>query len=608
MLAILQTLLSQCLSINSVNDIVHGSDLIKIESRNYNGGEGVVIVRGRSTNLTDPIVTFKYDTAEKVRINNNGNVGIGTPTPSASLHISGASSNVLLEIDSPTQNNILYVSGSGTIGIGKPTGYSLEIANTSSLLVSATGWTPTTNSTASAAVSIAPNIFATAGNRSYYSLYVANPGITTSGSFGNYDQRSLYVAGKTDLPGGMNSGDSRFYNTSHAVSFQGYNPYNGQTGSVAGGITFTSRQVDGGNEAGIGAYYGAGSRLYIYNKYNASDSKIIFSVGGTIRSSFFGTGNLSIGNEETDMSARLGIKGSGATSSTTALLVQNASNRTSFIVNDDGRVGINVAPYDSYALAVDPISGSTGVYVAQRAVANNTNEYRFVNSTGTPSADSTAGSITWHTLSYLEGIYSSAVIDGYRAVDLRIKGWSGSYAETIRFTYDNKVGIGTTTPAAKLDVNGTFKVSSTSTFDSQATFNNANIVATGINSQVGNFTINRANSNTSVEILGGTTSVKLDADNGSASTMFRGVTSIASSYITASAMLHVRGTGTTSATTALLVQNANASSSLSVKDGISESSTNTGKFQVIAGNWTETTPTNIFSPLVIVRGKVLASL
>jgi len=47
-----------------------------------------------------------------------GNVGIGISTPSASLHISGASSNVLLEIDSPTVNNILYVSGSGNVGIG----------------------------------------------------------------------------------------------------------------------------------------------------------------------------------------------------------------------------------------------------------------------------------------------------------------------------------------------------------------------------------------------------------------------------------------------------------------------------------------------------------
>jgi len=284
-------------------------------------------------------------------VSGSGNVGIGTGIPSASLHISGSSGSVLFEIDSPSQQNILYVSGSGRIGIGKSTEYALEIANTSSLLVSATGWAPTTNSTASAAVSINPNIFATAGGRSYYSLYVANPGITISGSFGTYDFRSIYAAGKIDAPGGINAGNSRFYATSNAVSFQGYNPFNGTTGADHGGITFTSRQVDGNDEAGIGATYGNGSRLYLYNKYNASDSKIIFALGGTtptIRGAFFGTGNLSIGNGETDMSARLGVKGSGTTSSTTSFLVQNANASSSLYVTDDSRTYVNyTTPYDS---------------------------------------------------------------------------------------------------------------------------------------------------------------------------------------------------------------------------------------------------------------------
>ncbi len=278
---------------------------------------------------------------EYMRITQVGNVGIGTPSPSASLHISGSSNSALLEIDSPTQNNILHVSGSGRVGIGKATDYALEVANTSSLLVSATGWVPTVSSTASAAVSITPNIFATAGNRSYYSLYVANPGITISGSFGTYDFRSIYAAGKIDAPGGINAGNSRFYATSNAVSFQGYNPFNGTAGADHGGITFTSRQVDGNDEAGIGATYGNGSRLFIYNKYNASDSKVIFSIGGTIRSTYFGTGNLSIGNGETDMSARLGVKGSGTTSSTTSFLVQNANASSSLLVQD----GVSVSGF-----------------------------------------------------------------------------------------------------------------------------------------------------------------------------------------------------------------------------------------------------------------------
>jgi hypothetical protein len=50
-----------------------------------------------------------------------GNLGIKTTSPSASLHISGASNSGLLEIDSPAQNNIIYVSGSGNVGIGTGT-------------------------------------------------------------------------------------------------------------------------------------------------------------------------------------------------------------------------------------------------------------------------------------------------------------------------------------------------------------------------------------------------------------------------------------------------------------------------------------------------------
>jgi len=58
-----------------------------------------------------------------VNISSSGNVGIGNSftNPSAQLHISGASNSGLLEIDSPTVNNIIYVSGSGNVGIGTGT-------------------------------------------------------------------------------------------------------------------------------------------------------------------------------------------------------------------------------------------------------------------------------------------------------------------------------------------------------------------------------------------------------------------------------------------------------------------------------------------------------
>jgi hypothetical protein len=84
---------------------------------------------GSAGGLTES--TFK----EAARFNSSGSFGIGTSTPAALLHISGASSNVLLEIDSPAVNNILYVSGSGNIGIGTSTpASSLHISGASAVL------------------------------------------------------------------------------------------------------------------------------------------------------------------------------------------------------------------------------------------------------------------------------------------------------------------------------------------------------------------------------------------------------------------------------------------------------------------------------------------
>lgn len=51
----------------------------------------------------------------------SGSVGIGTTNITAKLHISGSSGSALLEIDSPAVNNILFVSGSGRVGIGTGT-------------------------------------------------------------------------------------------------------------------------------------------------------------------------------------------------------------------------------------------------------------------------------------------------------------------------------------------------------------------------------------------------------------------------------------------------------------------------------------------------------
>jgi hypothetical protein len=60
------------------------------------------------------------ETARFVGKNQSLSLGAGR-NPSASLHISGSSGSALLEIDSPAVNNILFVTGSGRVGIGTGT-------------------------------------------------------------------------------------------------------------------------------------------------------------------------------------------------------------------------------------------------------------------------------------------------------------------------------------------------------------------------------------------------------------------------------------------------------------------------------------------------------
>jgi hypothetical protein len=59
----------------------------------------------------------------------SGNVGIGTAAPAAKLEISGSSNSALLNIKSPISGAILFVSGSGAVGINTSTvgAYTLQV-------------------------------------------------------------------------------------------------------------------------------------------------------------------------------------------------------------------------------------------------------------------------------------------------------------------------------------------------------------------------------------------------------------------------------------------------------------------------------------------------
>ena len=67
------------------------------------------------------VASIKLGSGGGIISGRNNRIGIGITSPSASLHISGASADRLLQVGSPTLANTLFVTGSGRVGIGTNT-------------------------------------------------------------------------------------------------------------------------------------------------------------------------------------------------------------------------------------------------------------------------------------------------------------------------------------------------------------------------------------------------------------------------------------------------------------------------------------------------------
>jgi hypothetical protein len=80
---------------------------------------------------------------------------------------------------------------------------------------------------------------------------------------------------------------------------------------------------------------------------------------GNLNAAFFDSGNSAFGSS-TDMSARLGVKGSGTTSSTTAFLVQNANATNMLSLTDNGALTINTFQTSSTAFTINRTDSSMG--------------------------------------------------------------------------------------------------------------------------------------------------------------------------------------------------------------------------------------------------------
>jgi len=218
------------------------------------------------------------------------------------------------------------------------------------------------------------------------------------------------------------------------------------------------------------ATQGAGKSMII----SSADYLRFRSFGGDVAQ--FNGGNFSIGTIS-DLSARLGIKGSGTTSATTSLLVQNANASASLVVQDNGFVSIGTGSA-AYTLDVSGSGRFTSTLQSNQlnSAIGSVIGGRFFSDTLVGAGTVTYGSYSTNNVANFDIYANNANIGNGALLRLssRFGGDEGAYLVSARTgsvilavngtaTFNQglvlngstmNVGIGNLTPSFKLDVSG----------------------------------------------------------------------------------------------------------------------------------------------------------
>ena len=251
-----------------------------------------------------------------------------------------------------------------------------------------------------------------------------------------------------------------------------------------------------------------------------------FVVGGTTHAQLANTGDLSIGLGGSNATARTHIKGSGATSATTSLLVQNGEGSELFKLTDDGNINL----------------GEAGAAPIISAAKNSGKSLKLGNQAHLSSFD----------------LIQFKTYDG------------AAYSEAMRITgnTDQFVGIGETTPTARLHIKGSGNDNTTTSLLVQNS--DGNDILKVLDSKEIQLNTGIAGSVTTIDAT--TTYLKQgDLYFRSSTGGFLGRFNptgfqIGNGASSAAGRLHIKGSGATSATTALLVQNSAGTELLKVQD------------------------------------------
>lgn len=289
-----------------------------------------------------------------------GNVGVGISTPSASLHISGSSSNTLLQVGSPASANAFFVSGSGRVGIG------------------------TSNPTATLSVSGSFNVVTPGGASS----------ITLLGDNNHGRIFKILNTDSTNTTFGFGFGSYSDGGSNRYIELFGENTTSNylQGSWSVGGYMFSPSGFTGG--------YHTSLNLVQWYSNNVNTGVLISNQNNSYQTMFWRDGNVTIADSSitsgSQSPSRFFVKGLGSTSSTIALAVQNASGTNTFSVKDGiestsantGKLQViagNWTDYASYtatiwrtgsfASAKDIVIGSDGVLDSYSSRLNFVNYY-----------------------------------------------------------------------------------------------------------------------------------------------------------------------------------------------------------------------------------------
>jgi hypothetical protein len=298
--------------------------------------------------------------------------------------------------------SFLFVSSSGNVGIGTRTPTNVvEIRRTGTTSVQIGG-------NQSAAGSVDANLV----------LNVSNGGGTlTIDTRRNQDPRITAGGGRNLEIATTAAGNTYISNTSTGKLGVGYALLSAlagkvsisdtilASGSASSGSLLDLRQTwnTTGNPAAI--------RLNVTNTASGTTSKLLdLQVGGVSQVVVDKSGNTAIGLSTDTSTARLQVRGTGATSSTTALRVQNSSLTDLLTVRDDGQVTIPVNPIAGTATDKVLARGSDGFIRQVGSLV--TNEVVTVNQesfSGIPVIDSLSiGTYRYDTL--YDGSYTYIVV------------------------------------------------------------------------------------------------------------------------------------------------------------------------------------------------------